>query len=115
MSIISRVLKQRAVYWAPDGFTENGQPAFASPVELNARWSGSIELNIAGTEDTSVEKSEVMVSVDLVPGGVLMLGTLADVVDELNPLNNPNAYEISRFTKTPNLKISEFLRIAHFA
>lgn len=115
MSVITKILKQTCVYWPPSDsadFDDYGQPVAGQPVELNCRWSDEAEeiINPDGTALTS--NTKVMVSSDVKPGGVLMLGTLEDVEDLITPKNNIGAYEILSFRKVPNFRCTEFMRIA---
>lgn len=115
MSIITKVLKQTAVWWArttPDAY---GQFTFASPVEVKVRWEDSIDTfkDENGNEHTS--KSYVMVDRDMKVGDVLMLGTTADIPSSnpADPKENSGAFEIKRFDKTPDIRNRENLREAY--
>lgn len=120
MGIITRMLKQNAVYWPPessesagDDFDNYGQPQVSlSPVQITCRWEDVTEefIDITGTRQLS--RAKVYVSQDVEVGGILMLGVLADIVDATNIKENSNAWEIRRFEKLPNLKATEYLRTA---
>ena len=120
MGVITKVMKQTAVYWPLASeesggvdFGEYGQPQFASPMEIDCRWDDEIR-NIVDAEGTmKVSKAEVMVSVDVDLGGLLMLGMLDDITDEENPRENAGAEEIIAFEKNPNFRATEFLRVAY--
>jgi hypothetical protein len=112
VSIITKVLKQTAVYWAPDGTDEYGQPTVASPVELDVRWEDTVEGVVNEEGSTVLSKSKVMVSADVAIGGMLWLGSLSDCPDPANPKNLSGAYEIIAFEKIPNFRCTEFMRIA---
>jgi hypothetical protein len=58
-------------------------------------------------------RSIVYVDRDMKVGDVLMLGSLDSGVDEDDPKANDGAWEVSRFSKFPNLKASEFLRVCY--
>jgi len=60
-----------------------------------------------------MSQAKLIVDRDLVTKGVLMLGTLDDVVDSDNPKNNSGAWEILLFRKTPNFKGTKFIRNAY--
>ena len=45
--------------------------------------------------------------------GLLMLGELTDITDEVNVRENEGAFEIQRFDKLPTLKADQFLRTAY--
>lgn len=110
MSLITRMLKQKATYWAPAALNEFGQTAFASPVELSCRWEGKLGERITLDGDTKVSNAKVYVSADVVVGGYLWLGTVETAPSD--PKLDKMAYEITSFDKTPNFKATEFLRIA---
>lgn len=110
MSIISKMRKQKCVYWAPAGTSKDGRRTFAAPVQLDCRWEETAELFIKadGTEATS--RAVAYVSADVVQDGCLLLGTLVTGMT-----NVPSAYgalPIRSFAKTPNLKATEYLRKA---
>lgn len=113
MSVITRVLKQKVVYWSPGVPDKYGRLALGTPVELKARWDEDTEEVTAPDGSKFVPKAEVMVESDVVVEGILMFGTLEDVVDFDEPLNNEMAWQISAFTKNPDFKARHFLRIAY--
>lgn len=117
MGIITRMRKQKAVYWALGSadsggmdFNDYGQPLYAEPIELTVRWEDtSVEfLDNAGAKILS--NSVVYVGEDVVLGGILMLGELIDINSGGEPKENDNAWEIKRFEKLPNIRNTEFLR-----
>ena len=120
MSLITRMRKQTCVYW---GLASNdsgglstddfGQPQFTTGVELTVRWDDiSVEF-IAADGTKQLSRSQVYVGQDLDVGGMLMLGSLTDVTDEVTISENDGAFEIKRFDKIPNLRATEFLRVAY--
>jgi hypothetical protein len=119
MSIISRMRKQKAVYW-PLGSSETGgkdvddygKPVYATAVEIDCRWEDSREEFISPKGDKELSHSMVYVDRDMRVGEVLMLGTLDSVVYLTNPKKNTNAWEIRAFEKLPNFKATEFLKRA---
>lgn len=113
MSIITTMLKQIAVYWAPSGSDDYGKPTYSNPVEIKCRWEDAQEVYVTLQGENKVSRSKVFLASDVEPKGILMLGTLSDITDESNPRNNGNAGEIGAFDKTPNLRATEFLRIAY--
>lgn len=98
-------MKQTCVYWAPIGTDSYGQRSFADPVEKSCRWEDVAKqfINKTGTGTMEVSRSYVMVD-DVTVGGLLMLGTLGDVVDEDTPRNNEEAHEIRQVESVPNIK-----------
>lgn len=112
MSIITKVLKGTCVYWAPGEYDEFGQATYADPVELDCRWA-SVTEEVQKDDGTKVlSKASVMVSQDVQVQGVLMEGSLSDIVHSDDPLRNDNAYEIIQFAKIPNLRQTEYVRVA---
>jgi hypothetical protein len=114
MSLITRMRRQKAVYWERTGHDEAGQPTYAAPVEINCRW-----------EDTSVEfmdkeqrrvLSNAKVYVDRVMplGSALWRGLLADVhpASASDPFLNEFAYEVRMFKRLPNIRATEELLTA---
>jgi len=120
MGIITKALKQTAVYWALAGddsqgedFDDHGRPQFLAPVEISCRWSDKREEYISANSITKISNSKVMVDRDMRNGEVLMLGELIDITEQINILENDNAWTIEGWKKTPNLKATEFLRVAY--
>jgi len=113
MSVITKVLKQKVVYWPPGEPDRYGRLALGTPVELKARWDEDTEEVTSPDGSKFVPKAEVMVESDVKLGGVLMFGILTDIVDADEPLNNEMAWQISAFTKNPDFKARHFLRIAY--
>jgi hypothetical protein len=119
MSLATRFLKQTAVYWAPGSedsggsdFDEFGKPQYATYVQITCRWEQTNEEYIDAKGTQRVTTAVVYTDEDVIPGGVLMLGVLADVTDVSVPKNNANAAEIMAFEKQPTFKATDFLRIA---
>lgn len=109
MSLIKRMRKQKAVYWAPTGTGEDGQPVYRQPVEIKCRWEDVIVQfkDYKGRETSS--RARVYVDRLLACGGVLWQGTVAGLTSQSEPFNNPHAYEILSFGTIPNLRNSENL------
>ena len=113
MSIITKVLKQTAIYWAPTGgFDKFGQALFSAPEEITCRWIDKTEEVITPDGTKVLSQSRAMVSKDVQVGGILMLGELDSTVDAI-PKNNPGAHEIVQFGKVPNFRCTEFVRTAY--
>jgi len=113
ISVAKRAMKQTAVYWAPGAPNDFGKPTYDEPVEIDCRWSEAQEEIILPNGDREMSQAKLIVDRDLVTKGVLMLGTLDDVVDSDNPKNNSGAWEILLFRKTPNFKGTKFIRNAY--
>lgn len=120
MALLKKMLKGgKAVYWAPlrddDGEIVRdayAKPAYAEPVQLNARWELEDVLFSENAGQLDENKNKVYVSADVEKQGVLWQGVLADLTDTENPFNNTQAYEVKRFKKIPNIRQTKFLRIA---
>lgn len=113
MGILERMLKQKAIYWQKIGEDDYGRPTFAKYRLINCRWEDAHEefLNTEGTKEIS--QSVVNVDRDLKVGDILLLGQFNNVSDVTDPRNDPNAFEVGLFEKTPNLKATKFLRTAY--
>lgn len=115
MSIITKVLKQNAVYWGPS--VEDGDGGFVtpSPVEIACRWDAVEEVVKGPRTHDRLSNSVVMVDRDVEVNGYLYLGTRDGIEQEFR--SNPETFEpakrISGFKKTPNFKATEFYREAH--
>jgi len=118
VSIITKIQKQTAVYWAPSSVTEFdafGKPVVIDPVQLKCRWDEVNEEFVAPDGTRQVSRAKVFIESDVELGGVLMLGTLTEAeasgfADD--PKEEDGAWEIRAFRKIGNLKATEFLRIA---
>lgn len=110
MRIITKVLKQKAVYWAPTGKrNEYGEPLYNAPEEIRCRW---VDVAVVETDPDGKEhvySSVVMVQVDLVGEGKIVLGKLEDF-SSANPPKE--AKQVRKFYKTPTLNARRFVRTA---
>lgn len=119
MSVITKVLKQTAVYWPPDGLDAFGRILFGTPVQVKCRWDGVLDKQVYnGTGapqlvdgSTFVPTASIMVDRDMATDGMLCLGTLEEFGDS-NPKELDGAVVIRQFQKIPNLRATEFVRIA---
>lgn len=112
MSLLSRMRKQYAVYWAPGGIGPDGATTFEEPVELRVRWEDSQEQFVNREGDVKVSKSKVYTENNLEISGYLWKGNLEDLTDPSDPLGNEDAYEIQSVSEIPDMKAKRFLRIA---
>jgi len=113
MSVITKVLKQKCVYWAPDAVDVFGQPTYSVAVELDCRWDDVQQQIIKNDGTMVISKAEVMLSADVAVGGVLMFGLLESIMYLNEPTRNNGAFEILKFDKNPNFKCTEFVRTAY--
>ncbi len=115
MGIIKRMRKQKAVWWplAAVEYDNYGQPVATTPVEIKVRWEDVSEEFLDAKGTVQLSRARVFVDRDVEVGGVLMLGELDSGVDENNPKENDNAWEIRRVEKLPNLRNTEYLRTCY--
>ena len=116
----NKFLKQVCVYWPLQGIESNGsdydsegQPLYSVPCELACRWEDKAEKYINAQGEETVSSSVVLLNEDVQLSGVLMLGTLDDITDENEPLQNDNAFEIKSVGKMPDIKAKNFLRTVY--
>ena len=116
MSLITKMLKQWAVYW-PLSATEldaYGQPVYGTAVEIKCRWEDRLEEFLDSDGVRKISKAKVFVASDVVVGGVLWQGLLVNVPTSTTiPKKNAGAFEIRRFDKMPDIKIRKYLRVAY--
>lgn len=113
MSLINRMRKQKAVWWALASIDSHGKEVYASPVQIACRWEGVNEQFLDANGDIQMSNAVVYTDRDTPPKGVLMLGLLADITDPVNIKENTGAWEIQRFDKLPTLSNKEILRTAY--
>jgi len=107
MGLISRMRKQKAVYWAPTGRDQENRYLYDDPVEIKCRWDERYErdFNMYG-EEIDI-RSTVYVDREVALGGVLWLGLLVDAPD-----TPPEHQKIKVIREHPNMRATEKLRIA---
>lgn len=113
--ITTKFLKQRCVFWGnpkPDGY---GSYSFDPPVELDCRWTDSVQVVSDGKGNDVVCKSVVMVAIDIQELAMLWLGLLANLTTEQKaaPGSIDHCYTVKRFDKIPTIKGASFLRVAY--
>lgn len=115
MSLITRMRKQKVVYWGgPVKDGRGGYKSFDAPVELSARWERTVLRFIGPDGQEAITNAVAYVGVDLDVEGFLYLGAESelDPVHE-DPQTISGVFQIKQFGKIPNLKATEFLRIAY--
>jgi hypothetical protein len=113
MGIISSMRKQAAVYWAPAAADDFGVAGAVTPVDIACRWEDTAEQFLDDENTVQVSRSKVYTDRDIVPGGYLLLGTVAGLADPAaHPRTIQGAFIVHQFSKLPNLKASQFLRTA---
>ena len=111
MSIISRMRRQKAVWWqrlTPDQY---GKFSYASPVEIDCRWDGCgkefrNEMAEVQMSAATVYPDRVMAQGDMLQEGELEFETPID------PTGVITAHAIIKFETTPNLRNAETLYTA---
>lgn len=61
MRILTRILRQRAVYWEPDKPDKFANVQYKLPVQIKCRWEDAKFADLAGTEEETIFKSFVYV------------------------------------------------------
>lgn len=110
MGIITRMLKQTAVYWPPAGYDKYGAREIGTPVEIRCRKEDVLLQFTDIRGELKISNSVFYVSQDVALGGYLWLGALADAPS--NPKTHQGAYEIKQFMTVPKLNMREILRQA---
>ena len=112
MSLITRALRQKCVYWAPGKVDTFGQATYEDPVELACRWD-ELQVNMVDDKgETFMSQAEVMVGQDVLRNGMMLLHDLDSTISA-TPSDHKDAFRIRQFEKTPNLRATEFHRIAY--
>jgi hypothetical protein len=112
MSFISKLLKDKAVLWAraANGASDDyGQPVVMTPVQIPCRWQDEAKEFIDHTGTRQVSAAVVYIDRDVVIGSLIMLGTLASLVDPLVPKNNPSVFEVRQHARVTNLRNTQTL------
>jgi len=120
MSLISRMRKQKAVYWAQSsGADDYGQIQYAAPVEIDCRWEDSQQEFIGKDGSKRLSRAVVYVDRDMKPGDKLKLSTLAALTQDLDsgastaPDQFSDVFEVMKADKIPNLRNTELLRVCY--
>ena len=105
--------RQNAVYWPYASTNEFGIKVVGSPIPIKCRWESRNEEFLDPKGEVQMSNAVVYVDRDTPVGGILMLGTVADITDAVNIKENSGAWEIRRFDNLPNLKAKQFLKTAY--
>lgn len=106
MSIISRMRRQRAVYWEQNGIDRFGKLSFNEPVEIKCRWDDGNQDLRTPQGQSIMFNSVVYVDREMKIGDMLMKGELESGTDN-DPHKEPEAKSIQRFNINPNLRNTE--------
>ena len=85
------MLKQTAVYWPFESVDGFGIKVVGSPIEIKVRWEDRNEEFLDSQSETQMSNAVVCVDRDVTLGGILMLGTIADITDAVNIKENDGA------------------------
>ena len=114
MALITKMLKQKAVYWAKASTDVYGADSWSAAAEISVRWE---EKHVYYRNKNGVEvvsNAVVYVGSDVVEGGWLWQGTLLSLPSgSTDPRKVAGAWQIGGFNKTPNLKCTLYLRTAY--
>lgn len=112
---LSRLLRQKAVYWGAPVYTGFGGRSFAAGIEIKARWEERQELIRDSSGKEIMSQAVVFVDRDVALGGYLYLGlksglTAGQVSD---PLLVPAGFPILKYSKIPDVTTGrQFVRQA---
>lgn len=119
MRLLTRMLRQDAVWWAQsqdsDGrpvHDEHGQLLYDDPVAVRVRWEDIREEYIASNGSKEISRSKIFVAVDMKPGDYLMLGELDSSIAE-DPRDEEQAFDIKSWNKVPTLSGRRYARIVY--
>lgn len=113
MRILTRMLRQKCIYWELEGdVNQFGERKFLLPVEIKCRWEDVGEELLQDDAKEQVFDATIFVDRDVKEGGLLMLGTLADLTSS-DPPKSILSKRIRKFEKIPTMKGNRFLRVAY--
>ena len=114
MSIISRMRRQKAVYWAREEVRDEYgvKWEYAAPVEIDCRWEDILREVVTSTGEKLMSSSTVYVDRIMVTGDMLRRGEIDDDETEF-PETLTNAFRIQAFHRLPDLKNREELLTAY--
>jgi len=114
-NIATEFLRQTAVYWSiKKRKNQYGQREYNDPIQIPVRWSGEFTEFIDEKGEKQVASAKVMVDRKLDIGGLLFLGTLADVEEEDFPESpeDGGALAIRGFKEIPSIDATVIVRVA---
>lgn len=113
MSLITRMRKQKAVWFEATGTDPYGKPTYAQPVQIDCRWEDVAKQYIKPTGEEAMSQAVVYPDRDVKPKDVLRKGLLSELTDPSDPKANEGAFEVMRFDKLPTIRATEFLLTAY--
>ena len=108
MSIIDKVQRQDAVYWAPLAAGPSGQPTYAAPVGIRCRWETKQTEIIKADGSTGMANHALITSQLLALGGLVLLGTVPGLTRPRDPVGM-GALVVQQVAATPNIKQTKVL------
>lgn len=111
MSIITRMRKQKAVWWKRLTANEFGTFAYDPPVEIDCRWDDETVEYRDTKEQLHVSEATVYVDRVIAIGDILSRGELESATPD-DPTEVEKSYEVGLYQEIPNLKATETLRVA---
>jgi hypothetical protein len=112
MSLLTKILKMKAVYWEKDSIDNYGQPTYKTPVEIGCRWEEIMEEFVTAEGTREVSKAKIYVGDDMKTGGLLLLGELASGMTETNA-KDYDVFEIRAFYKIPDIRCKKYVRFVY--
>lgn len=102
------VFPQDATYWGTPVTNGYGGQTFGAPAAIKVRWEDKNEEFVDEAGNRRLSQAVVYSEVDMETGGWLLLGTSAGS----DPTVVDGALPIQKYSKTPDLRASRFLRKA---
>ena len=110
MSVITRMRKQVGVYWQFKAYDLAGNPTLYPPVPFQCRWVDEQTNYSDKNGEQRISKATVYVDRDMPLDSFIFLGAMANAPQY--PKDVVGAVQIRSFSKTPNFKNTEYLRVA---
>ena len=105
-----RDLHQDAVYWAPSGTGNYGKATLAAGIALKVRWEKKNEEILDSFGKTIGTEATVVVDRDLLVGGILWEGKIADLPVDVT--TTTDLKKIVSYKKIPDVKNRAARRVA---
>lgn len=113
MSIISKMRKQKAVWWQRSSTpNSHGRYSYEEPVEIDCRWDDAMQEFVGSAGEVLTSKSVVYPDRELAPGDMLQEGEI-DSNTPTDPREEDGPALVRGTAKTPNLRATETLYTAY--
>jgi len=106
MSLLTRIRRQKAVYWAARGKDENSQYIFELPVEIKVRWVDETVQDLDSEGKPVIFSSHIYVDRVMKNGDMIQLGQLKDLS---GAEDRSKAHRVRKFVQTPTLRATQWL------